>query len=149
MDKVSPSDYWFLYEYIDSEFNKKLEKIKVKISGNEMEKETKYYVEYLTQDTNWSKKITIDIYKFLINCEYIKFFIIMYIKWRKDDGSNSSSRTLIIPRLPHSRKMDLSQFQLNTETQTTTQCLVCRNGKNTIIIRYDEGKEKFFVFYTC
>ena len=99
-----------------------------------MENETKHYVESINHDTKWLKTITIEIYKFLINCEYIKFFIIMYIKWRKDDGSNSSSRTLIIPRLPHSEKMDLSQFQLYTETQTTTQCLVCRYGKNTIII---------------
>ena len=54
----------------------------------------------------------------------------------------------IIPCLPCFEKLDLSKFQLYVETQKMTQCFVCRNFKNTILIRSAEGKEKFFVFYT-
>ena len=64
----------------------------------------------------------------------------MYMQWSKDDSSTSSSRTLIIPRLPQFEKLDLLQFQLYIEAQTTTQCSVLRNCKNTIIIRYAEVK---------
>ena len=73
----------------------------------------------------------------------------MYMQWRKDDGSTSSSQTLIIPRLTRFEKMALSKLQLYIEAQTTTQFFVCRNCKNTILIRSAEGKEEVFVFYTC
>ena len=55
-----------------------------------MERETKHYVESLNHDPNWLNTITIEIDKFLINHEYINFFIIMYIQCIKDDGSTSS-----------------------------------------------------------
>ena len=66
-NEVPPSDDWFPYEYIDYEVNKKLYKTKGQFSGNEMEKETKHYVESINRYPNWLKKITIDIDKFLIN----------------------------------------------------------------------------------
>ena len=40
-----------------------------------MEKETNNYVESLNHDTNWLHTITIEIDIFLIDCEYINFFI--------------------------------------------------------------------------
>ena len=89
-----------------------------------MEKETKYYVEYLNHDPNWLKTITIEIDKFLIDREYINFFMKIYMQWRKYNASTSSSQILIIPRLPCFEKLDLSQFQLYIETETTTQCFV-------------------------
>ena len=55
-----------------------------------MEKETKYYVEYLNHNPNWLKTITIEIDRFLINREYIDFFVKIYMKWSKDYGSTSS-----------------------------------------------------------
>ena len=100
LNEVPPSDDWFPYEYIDSEFNKKLDKAKGRISGDEMENETKHYVESLNHDPNWLKTITIEIYNFLIDCEYINFLVKIYMKWSKYDGSTSSYRTFIIPRLP-------------------------------------------------
>ena len=42
--EVSPSDDWFPYEYIDAEVNKKLDKTKGQLVGNEMEKENNHYV---------------------------------------------------------------------------------------------------------
>ena len=51
-----------------------------------MRKETKHYMESLNHDPNWLKTITIEIYKFLINHEYINLFIIMYMQWRKGEG---------------------------------------------------------------
>ena len=45
-----------------------------------MEKDTKHYVEYLNRDPNWLNTITIEIDNFLIDCEYIDFFMQMYIQ---------------------------------------------------------------------
>ena len=86
----------------------------------------------LNPNPDWLKRINIDIDKLLIYCEYINFFMQMYMIWRKYDGSTPSSRTLIIPRLSHFEKMDLSQFQLNIESQTMTQFFVCRNFKKLL-----------------
>ena len=61
LNEVPPSDYWFPYEYIDAEVNNKLDNTKRRLSGYEMEKETKNYVEYIDHDPNWLKKITIEI----------------------------------------------------------------------------------------
>ena len=112
LNEVPPSDYWFSYEYIDSEVNKKVNKTKGQLAGNEMKKETKHYVEYLNHYPNWLKKITIEIDKFLIDSEYIDFFILMYMQWSKDGGSTSSFLKFIIPHLPHFEKLALSQFNL-------------------------------------
>ena len=83
-------------------------------------------MESFNHNPNWLKKITIEIDKFLINCEYINFFIIMYMKWSKDNGYTSTSQTLIIPRLPSFEKLDLLQLHLCIETQTITQCFLFR-----------------------
>ena len=68
LNEVPPSDYWFPYEYIDAEANKKLDKTKGRLAGDEMEKQTKYYVEYINHNLNWLKTITIEIEKLLIDC---------------------------------------------------------------------------------
>ena len=81
-----------------------------------MKKETKHYVEYLNHNPNWLKTIAIEIDKFLIDREYIMFFMQMYMQCIKDDGSNSFSQTLIILRLSRFEKLALSQFQLYTES---------------------------------
>ena len=73
MNDISPSDDWLPYEYIDSGVNKKLDKIKGQLAGDEMEMETKHYVECLNHNPNWLNKIIIEIDKFLINREYINF----------------------------------------------------------------------------
>ena len=99
-----------------------------------MEKETKNYVEYLNHNPKQLKTITTEIDKFLIDHEYIDLFMQIYRQRRKDNGSTSSSQTLIIPRLNHCEKQDLLQFQLYIEAQTMTQCFVGHNCKNTIII---------------
>ena len=77
-------------------------------------------MESLNHDPNWLKTSTIEIDKFLINCEYINFFMQIYMKWRKDEGSTSSFQTLIIPRLPRFEKLAFSQFQLYIEDQAMT-----------------------------
>ena len=59
LNEVPASYAWFPYEYIDAEFNKKLYKTKGRLAGNEMENETKHYVEYLNHNPNWLKTITI------------------------------------------------------------------------------------------
>ena len=118
-------------------------------TGNEMEKETKNDVEYLNHDPNWLKTIIIEIDKLLTYREYINFFMKIYMQWSKVDGSTSSFRTLIISRLPCFEKLNFLQFQLYIETQITTQCFVCRNCKNTIVIRDYAVKENIFVSYTC
>ena len=72
LNEVPPSGGWFPYEYIDAEFKNKVEKTKGQLTSDEL-------VEYLNHDTNWLKIITVEIDKFLIDCEYINLFIIMYI----------------------------------------------------------------------
>ena len=59
LNEFPPSDDWFPYEHIDYKVNKKLDKTEVQLAGDEMEKETKNYVKYLYQDSNWLKIITI------------------------------------------------------------------------------------------
>ena len=76
-----------------------------------MEKETKHYLESLNHNPNWLKKISIEIDKLLINCEYVDFFVQMYMQWIEDDGSNSSFQKLIITRLPRFEKLALSKFK--------------------------------------
>ena len=76
-----------------------------------MEKETKHYMEFLNYDLNWLKMITIEIYMFLIDSEYINSFMQIYLQWGKDDGSTYSFWTLIIPRLPRFGKLDLLKCQ--------------------------------------
>ena len=112
LNEVPPSDYWFPYEYIDAEVKKKVNKTKRKLADNEMGRDDKHYVESLNHNPNWLKTITIEIYKFLIDREYFNLFMKMYMQWIKDDGSTSSSRTLIIPLLPHFEKLVLSKLQL-------------------------------------
>ena len=77
-------------------------------------------MESLNHDPNLLKTIPIEIDKFLINREYINFFIIMYMQWIKDDGFTSSSQTLIIPCLPRFEKLAFPLFQLYIEYQTMT-----------------------------
>ena len=104
---------------------------------------------YLNQNPNWLKTITIEIDKFLIYCEYIEFFVQMYMQWSKFEGSISSFQELIITRLPCFEKLTLSQLELYIETETMTQCFVFCNCQKTILIQSAEVKEKVFVFYTC
>ena len=87
LTEVLSSDDWSPYEYIDDEVNKKLDKTKGQIAGDEMEKETKQYMESLNHDPNWLKTITNEIDEFLINSEYINFFIIMFMQCSKDNVS--------------------------------------------------------------
>ena len=75
----------------------KLEKTKVQLAGDKMKKGAKHYLGYLNNDPNWLKTINIEIDEILINREYINLFIIMYIQWRKYDGSTLSS-----PKIYHS-----------------------------------------------
>ena len=77
---------------------------------------------------------------FLIDCEYIDFFMQIYMQWIKDNGSTSSFKTLIIPRLTCFEKLALSKFKVYIETETMTHCFVCCTFQKTIIIRYAEGK---------
>ena len=75
LNEFPPSYDWFPFEYIDSEVKKKIDKTKGQLSGDKMEKDTKNYVESLNQDPNWLKAITTEIDKFLIDREYIDFFV--------------------------------------------------------------------------
>ena len=124
LNEVPPSDDWFPYKYIDAEVKNKLQKTKVQLAGNDMEKETKHYVESINHDPNWLKKISIEIDKLLINREYIDFFTNIYMQWSKDDGSTSSFQKFIVIRLPCFEKLSLSQFKVYIETETMTHFFV-------------------------
>ena len=55
-----------------------------------MKKETKHCVEYINNYPKWLKTITIEINNFLIDREYIDFFMQIYMQCSKDDGSTPS-----------------------------------------------------------
>ena len=61
LNEVSSSDDCLPYKYIDAEVNKKLDKTKVRLAGDEMEKVTRHYVEYLNHNTRWLNTIIIEI----------------------------------------------------------------------------------------
>ena len=134
LNEVPPSYDWFPYEFIDAEVKKKIDETKRQLTGNEMEKQTKHYVEYFNQDPNWLKKISIEVDKFVINCEYIDFFMQIYMQWSKYDGSTSSFLTLIIPRLPRFDKLAFSIFKVYIETETMNHFFVCCNFQKTVLI---------------
>ena len=90
LNYFSPLDDWFTYEYIDAEVKNKVYKTKRQLAGDEIEKETKHYVESLNHDPNWLNTVTIEIDKFLVDCEYIDFFMQIYMHWSKDSGPTSS-----------------------------------------------------------
>ena len=100
LNEFPPSDDRFPYEYIDAEVKKKVDKTKGHFACDEMEKETKHYMEYINHDPNRLKTITTEIDKFLIDRECIDLLMKMYMQWRKYPGSTSSFRKWIIPRLP-------------------------------------------------
>ena len=113
-----------------------------------MEKETNEYVEYLNHNPNWLKTITIEIDNLLVYRVYIKFFMQMYIQWSKYNGSTSSSKILIIPRLPHFEKQALlqSSYILNIKQRLSVLCVVI--AKTLFSFELLKAKN-FFVFYTC
>ena len=80
------------------------------------------------------KEISIEIDKFLINREYIDFFMQMYLQKEKDDGSTSFFPTSIIPRVSHFEKLDFSLFRVYIETETTNHCFVCCNFQTNILV---------------
>ena len=75
LNDFPPSDDWLPNEYINAEVKKKVDKTKGQHAGDEMENETKHYVESLNHNTNWLKTITTEIDKFLIDRGYIDFFM--------------------------------------------------------------------------
>ena len=76
-----------------------------------MENEIRHYVESLNHNTQWVRIIMIDINKLLVDCEYIDFFMQIYMQWIKDSGYTSSNQKLIIECLP----LAFSQFKVYIE----------------------------------
>ena len=84
--------------------------------------------------------ITIDIDKFLIDCEYINFFMQIHMQWSKDDGSTSPYQTLITNCLPCFEKLNIFTNPDIYWTETMSQCFVCNNFQKTVLIRSTEVK---------
>ena len=89
------------------------------------------YIDSLKNDPFWQGRITNDINKLLVNCEYIDFFIQIYIQWSSDNS---------IECLPHFEKMALSHFKVYIEVEKMTQCYVCNNCNLSIFIQYSNVK---------
>ena len=109
------SENWSPNKYIESEIKKKVDKTRGQHASDEMEYDIRQYIDSLKHDPFWVGRITNDINKILVNCEYIGFFMQMYMQWSSDN---------IIECLPHSEKMALSQFKVNIEVEKMTQCYV-------------------------
>ena len=73
---VDPSsDNWFPNKYIEADIKKKLDKARGQLASDEMENEIRHYIDSLNHDLQWVMRITNDLYKLLVNHEYIDFFI--------------------------------------------------------------------------
>ena len=105
-----------------------------------MEKETKHDVESLNHDPIWLKTIIIEIDKFLINHEYINFFMQIYMQWRKEDGSTSSFQKFIILCLPRFEKWICrnSSYILNPKQRLRVLCAVIEKR----LLPFDQMHEK-------
>ena len=89
------------------------------------------------------------INKLLVEREYIDFFMQIYMQWSSDNSCTSYNQESIIECLPHFEKLDLSQFKVYIEFETTTHCYVCDICQKIILIQYAKVKEVFFVYYIC
>ena len=83
---VPTSENWFSNKYIEAEIKKKLDKTRGQLASDEMENEIKHYVESLNHDPQWVRIITIDINKFLVDREYIDFFMNPKCKTMRGNG---------------------------------------------------------------
>ena len=69
------SKTWFLNNYIGADIKKKLDKTRRQLASDEMEYDTRQYIDSLNHDPIWVGRITNDINKLLVNREYIDFFM--------------------------------------------------------------------------
>ena len=93
---VSTSENWFPNKYIEAEIKKKLDKTRGQPASDEMEYEIRHYVEYLNNYPRWVRRITNDIHNLFVNCEYINFFMQIYMQCSKYNSYTSSNQKLII-----------------------------------------------------
>ena len=80
------SENWFPNEYIESEIKKKLDKTRRILASDEMENEIRHYIDSLNQNPEWVRRITNDNNKLLVDCEYIDFFMQIYMQWSSDNS---------------------------------------------------------------
>ena len=88
--------------------SRKKRKTREQIASDEMEYDIRQYIDSLKHDPFWVGIITNDIKKFLVNREYIDFFMQIYMQWSSDNS---------IECLPHFEKMDFSQFKVYIEVE--------------------------------
>ena len=135
---VNPrSETLFPNKYIEDEIKKKVDKTRGQLASDEMAYDIGQYIDYLKHDPFWLGRITNDINKFLVNREYIDFFIQIYIQWSSDN---------IIECLPHFEKMALSLFKVYIEVEKMNQYYVCDNCNMSIFIQSSNDKEGFLYF---
>ena len=77
---VPTSENWFPNKYIEAEIKKKVDKTRGQLASDEMAYGIRHYVESLNHDPQWVLRITIDINKLLDDCEYIDYFMQIYMQ---------------------------------------------------------------------
>ena len=82
----SVSETWFPNKYIEDDTKKKVDKMREQLASDEMAYDIRQYIDYLKHNPFWVGRITNDINKLLFNCEYIDFFIQIYIQWNSDSS---------------------------------------------------------------
>ena len=84
---VNPTlENWFPDKYIEDESKKKVDKTRGQLASDEMAYDIGQYIYCLTHYPFLLVRITNDINKLLVNCEYIDFFIQIYKKWSSDNS---------------------------------------------------------------
>ena len=108
LDVNQTPETWFPNKYIDDEIKKQVDKTRGQLASDEMAYDIRKYIDSLKHDPFWVGRIANDIKRFLVNCEYIDFFIQIYIQWSSDNS---------IGCLSHFEKMTLSQFKVYIEAE--------------------------------
>ena len=69
---ISTSVTWFPNKYIEDKIKKIVDKTRDQLAGDEMAYNIRQYIDSLKHDPFWVRRITNDINKLLVNCEYTR-----------------------------------------------------------------------------
>ena len=140
LDGNSTSETCFPNKYIENEIKKKVDITWGHLASYGMAYDIRQYLDYIKHDPFWVGKITNDINKLLVNCEYIDFFIQIYIQWSSDNSTEC---------LPHFEKMTLSKFKVFIEAEKWLNVLCAITVTWVFSFNLLMLKKGFSVYYRC
>ena len=144
LDTESREKNWFSMEYVRARVVARVTETKQSLQVPNRKKNIQKYIKVLSHNSKWLSSVCEDINRLLMERDYIKFFIDMYMQWVGDDGSLSVSHKLDIQRLPRFESFAFSQFQVYLDSENSKQHFHCRNCKRVYFIQYTDSKANTF-----